>query len=127
MVSSKSRTDSNASAIRIAIIVLTLATAFIHLYLAFTFENSPDILFLLNGLGYLGLLAALYLPLPILESYRGLIRWILIAYTAVTVSLWLFITLFFATASPEWIAYVDKVIEVALIVLLWLEGQRQPR
>jgi hypothetical protein len=121
MVSSKSRTNSNASTIRIAIIVLTLATAFIHLYVAFSFENGPDIPFLLNGLGYLGLLAALYLPLPFLESYRGLARWALIAFAAITVALWLFITR--GNSIP--IGYVDKVIEIVLIVLLWLEGQRQ--
>ncbi len=95
------------------IILLTVATAAIHFSLLF-----PDPLFILNGLGYLALLLALYLPLSALESYRHLIRWTLLAYTAVTVVLWIFI------GSRVPIAYIDKAIEVALIVLLWLEGQR---
>ena len=41
--------------LRIGIVVLTLATALIHLQL-----NFPDPVFILNGLGYLTLLAALF-------------------------------------------------------------------
>lgn len=51
--------------LRIGIIVLTAATALIHLQL-----NFPDPVFILNGLGYLTLLAALYLPVPQLALPR---------------------------------------------------------
>lgn len=43
--------------LRAGIIILVLGTASIHLTL-----NFPDPVFILNGLGYLALLAALYLP-----------------------------------------------------------------
>jgi hypothetical protein len=46
--------------LRIGVIVLTVGTALIHLYLGL--QGIP--LFILNGLGYLGLLAALILPIP---------------------------------------------------------------
>jgi hypothetical protein len=62
--------------LQIGIIVLTLATAIIHLQLVF-----PSVLFILNGLGYLGLLGALYLPIPQLAGYRPLVCWALVGYT----------------------------------------------
>jgi hypothetical protein len=70
-------------------------------------------LFILNGLGYLGLLAALQLPIPRLARFRSAARWALVGYAALT------IVLFFLMAPwYDIIGYVDKVIEVALIALL---------
>jgi hypothetical protein len=100
-------------ALQWGIIILTIATAVIHISLAF-----PDVIFILNGLGYLGLLAALYLPLAFLADYRSLIRWILMGYTALTIILWVI----FGARTP--LAYVDKAIEVVLIILLWIESRQ---
>ena len=100
------------------IIVLTVLTAFIHLFLSFQFPDGPDAIFLLNGLGYLALVAALYLPISALMHYRLYVRWLLLGYTALTVILW------FRLGASTAIAYTDKVIEIGLIVLLWLEHQR---
>ena len=99
------------AALRTGIAVLTLATALIHLQL-----NFPDPMFILNGLGYLALLAALFLPS--LVRYRGLVRWALIGYTALTILLWLLL----GARTP--IGYVDKVIEIVLIALLLIEARR---
>lgn len=101
--------------LQIGIIVLTLATAIIHLVLAIPNQLT---MFYLNALGYVVLLAALYLPIAALAPYRSLVRWALIAYTAVTVIAWV------AIGERNTIAYADKAIEVALIVLLLLEGRR---
>jgi hypothetical protein len=102
----------------VGIFLLTLATAVIHLYLAFSAIaymglNFGVMLFILNGLGYLGLLAVLQLPIPQLAPFRSTARWALVALAALT------IVLFFVMA-PEYtiIGYVDKAIEVALIALL---------
>lgn len=104
------------------IILLALATALIHIYLAlFAIKPSPDIVFLLNGLGYMGLTAALYLPLGFLARWRSLIRWVLIGYTALTLLLWVFMALLPGTTTG--IGWITKAIEVALIVLLFLDGQ----
>ncbi len=108
-----SQTKVQIGPLQIAIILLTVATAVIHLTLEF-----PSVMFILNGLGYFTLLAALYLPIPQLANYRRLIRWALIGYAALTIVLWAI------TGSRIPIAYVDKVIEVVLIVLLWLEGRQ---
>ncbi|GAB4514313.1 MAG: hypothetical protein Kow0047_26100 [Anaerolineae bacterium] len=100
--------------IQYGIIVLTVATAVIHFSLLF-----PDVLFILNGLGYLALLVARYAPLDFLASYRATARWALMGYTALTVILWAVM----GARTP--IAYIDKIIEIALIVLLWREGQAE--
>lgn len=96
--------------LQIAIILLTVATAVIHLAL-----GIPNMLwmFILNGIGYLVLVAALYLPQ--LAAYRTYTRWALIVFAAVTIIGWVII----GARNP--IAYVDKLIEVALIVLLFIE------
>ena len=96
------------TALRTAIVLLTLGTALIHLQLAF-----PDPVFILNGLGYLTLLVALYLPQ--LARYRNVVRWVLVGYAALTIFLWVLI----GARTP--IGYIDKAIEGALIALLLLD------
>ncbi len=95
------------------IILLAIATALVHFSLIF-----PDTVFILNGLGYLALVAALYLPLPQLIEHRAKIRWLFMAYTALTVLLWVFM------GARATIAYIDKLIEVVLIILLWIKSQK---
>ena len=107
------QTRAQLGLLQISIIVLTAATAVIHFSLVF-----PNPLFILNGLGYMSLLAARYLPVSQLRDYRRLLRWALLGYTALTVVLWVIM----GARIP--IAYADKVIEVALIVLLWLESRQ---
>jgi hypothetical protein len=113
-----SRTSSVGLSLGVGIFVLTVATAVIHLYLAFTAIGSMGfnfgvMLFILNGLGYLGLLAVLQLPIRQLARFRSAARWALIAFAALT------IVLFFIMAPVYMIiGYVDKAIEVALIALL---------
>ena len=112
MTTSSTSTDA---ALRIGIVALTLGTAFIHLQLDF-----PDPVFILNGLGYLGLLAALYLPIPSLAHHRNTVRWALVGYAALTILLWIL----FGARTP--IGYSDKVIEFALIILLLLDARKRP-
>lgn len=92
---------------QIAIVALAAATALIHIALAIP---TNLIMFYLNGLGFLGLTAALYLPQ--LAAYRRWTRYALIGFTAVTVLGWA------AFGERSAIAYVDKLIELALIGLL---------
>ena len=100
-------------ALQIGIIVLTLITAFIHPSL-----NFPDPVFILNGLGYLTLLAALYLPISQLVPYRYVVRWLLIGYATLTVILWLAVGL----RTPT--GYITTADEVLLLLLLLLETHR---
>ena len=113
-----SRTSSVGLSLGVGIFVLAVATAGIHLYLALSAIptmgfNFGVMLFILNGLGYLGLLAVLQLPIRQLARFRSAARWALIAFAALT------IVLFFVMAPVYMIiGYVDKAIEVALIALL---------
>ena len=106
------RTDESGG-IRIGIILLTLGTALIHLQL-----NFPDPVFILNGLGYLALLAALFVPIPQIARYRNAVRLVLVGYAALTILLWVLV----GARTP--IGYIDKVIEIALISLLLLDARR---
>jgi hypothetical protein len=56
--------------LRVGVIVL-IGSAMIHLYLGL--QGFP--LFILNGPGYLTLLAALTLPIPRISDYKSLTRW----------------------------------------------------
>jgi hypothetical protein len=103
-----SSTPAN-TAIHVGITVLILGTAFIHFSI-----NFPHPVFIMNGLGYLALLAALYLPIPQIARYRNLVPWVLIGYTALTIFLWILF------GERNIIGYADKAIEVALITLLLL-------
>ena len=103
--------------LRIGVILLTVGTALIHLYLGL--QGFP--LFVLNGLGYLGLLAALILPIPRISEYRNLVRWVLVGYTALTIFLWILV------GARNAIGYTDKIIEVCLIVLLLIDARRPSR
>ena len=93
---------TNSSVLRAGIAVLTLGTAAVHLQL-----NFPDPVFILNGLGYLALLAALYVPPPPLARYGNVVRWVMIGYAAVTILSWVLI------GARNGLAYADKAIEVA--------------
>ncbi len=99
--------------IRGGVVLLTLTAAAVHLSLLF-----PDPAFILNGLGYLALLVALYLPIRRLAPYRRAVRWALIGYAALTLLLWV------AIGERTPLGYATSSAEVALVGLLILEGRR---
>ena len=100
-------------AFRVGAIVLTLIAAAVHLSLLF-----PDPAFILNGLGYLTLLAALYLPIPQLVPYRRVVRLTLIGYATLTILLWV------AIGERNLLGFSTTADEVALVILLLVEGRR---
>lgn len=98
---------------RYVIIALTLATALIHISLGGS-------LFILNGVGYITLLAALYW-VPQTAAYRTEVRYALIGYAAITIGAY-----FLMTPRGDWlntVGILTKVVELSLLVLLWREGQ----
>ena len=90
--------------LRTAIVGLTLSTAAIHWSLG-------GLMFVLNAVGYVTLAVALVLPGPF-GRIRGLVRLSLIGFTGATIVGWY---LFGARFD---LAYIDKAIEVVLLVLL---------
>jgi hypothetical protein len=90
-----------------------VATAIVHLTLV---KSMQDIAFILNFLGYLALTAAYFLPQ--FRAYHGTVRWVFMGFTAITIIAWAAIGL----RTP--LAYADKVMEVILIALLWMDGRQ---
>ncbi len=152
------RSISHIGLLQIAIIILTLITAFVHLQKGIATSafspppggvhngghfgsrpggpgggrpgGGPNImsllpvplttLFILNFVAYLVLIIALYLP--ILRPYQRIIRWLLIILAALTIIAYFLIS----GTRFNLLGYIDKPIEVALIVLLLIEDWRVP-
>jgi hypothetical protein len=98
----------------VVIAILALATAAIH-------ASLGGMLFLMNGIGYAVLAAALLAPVPLLVRGRWLVRVALLGFTLLTIGAWI---LFGARFT---LAYVDKAIELALVVVLAIEIGRLDR
>jgi hypothetical protein len=104
--------------LQILIILVTLFTAAVHLYLGQLWSYP---IFILNGLGYLGLLGALFLPIPIIREYHSVWRWLLAGFAALTIVLYFVVN---GLAGALGIAIATKVAEVVLIVLLVLDSRK---
>jgi hypothetical protein len=79
---------------QIGLLAAGLVTAVLHLGAAFDrqlFAEGPDPLFILNGLGYLGLLGAYFLPIPVFQQRHGLVWKALFGYAILTICAWLVI------------------------------------
>lgn len=109
-----------------AIVVLASATSLIHLVLGIAQLGGGEPLlpvsFILNGLGYLGLVIALYF-LPQFSQRRDLLRWALMALAAVTIALYFVFNGMDGFRSP--VGLLTKTIELLLIVLLLID-RRNP-
>jgi hypothetical protein len=101
----------------LALTVATAVTALVHLQVGIT---SAVPLFVLNGVGYVGLLGLYYLPQA--ANYRDLTRDALITYSAVTI-----VGYFNVQGLTGGLTYlvgmVSVVSEVGLIGLLWKDEQ----
>lgn len=108
--------SSRLSAVQIGIILTTFATALIHFSLLF-----PDVLFILNGLGYLTLLAAYFLTIDLARKNHNLVRWLFVVFVLVTILAWI------VMGDKSWpagsLGYLTKLIEVVLIILLLVDRQ----
>lgn len=99
--------------VQIGIIAAAVAAAAVHLLLGF-----PPSLFVLVSLGYLLLLAGMYLPLPGLAAARPWLRWILLLLAVANILAWIVLG-----SKQELISFAAPVIEVVLAVLLFVESQ----
>ena len=112
------------------ILLLIAGTATLHFGAALDrqlFPDGPDLLFMLNGLGYLVLLGAYFLPIPFLQSMHKQVRWVLLGYVILTIVAWLVIWVGF-NVIRDGVPFFDhdslygvpaKVIEIILLFLLW--------
>ena len=102
---------------RFLIIVLTLFTAFVHLVLLGLAPGHTDLLFIMNGLGYLALLGALVFRFP--AGQQALVHYAFMAYALATIIAWIAIA-----PERDTLGYATKTVEVLLIVFLWLNLKR---
>jgi hypothetical protein len=102
---------------QIVILALTLITAVIHL----TFTEP---LFMLNGLGYLGLIALYFIEFRFLPVPHSWVRWVLVGYTALTVVLYIIMQFPTNEHSFSLLGIFTKLVELVLIVLLVRESSR---
>jgi hypothetical protein len=104
---------------QIGIIVSALATAILHLILFPSIGFDPVFL---NGVGYIGLLGAYFLPIPFFQEKHKLVWWVLVGYTVLTIILWAVLgDLNFVPGTNSAIGYYAKTAEVILLVFLWLD------
>jgi ABC-type microcin C transport system permease subunit YejB len=106
------------SNLRWAIILLSLATAAIHLSLNLSF-SMDNMIFTLNGLGYLGLAALFYFDNPITRGRESSFHWVFMGYTAVTIIAYFAINGVQPLGSDT-LGYATKLIEALLIGALWM-------
>ena len=109
------RSRSAGALLTVAIVALTLATAYIHLTLG-------GLLFTLNGLGYVGLAALIVIgaaaPVALVERFSWFPRVALMGYTAMTIAGYLVMGPYFT------LGFIAKGIEVAIIALLVVDVVR---
>jgi len=116
------------------IIFAALVTAVLHFAAAFDkilFPDGADPLFLLNGVGYLGLLGAYFLPIAFFQQKHNLVRMGFMGFAALTIAAWIFIWViqyviiqrapFFSHDSLYGVP--AKIAEVVLIFLLRSDKQ----
>ncbi|MBE0680418.1 MAG: hypothetical protein IH589_00760 [Anaerolineales bacterium] len=98
------------------IILGALLAAYFHVVL------FPDIGFTLNGLGYLGLLGAYFLPIPFFQQRHKMVWWGLVGYTLLTIVLWAILgEREFIIGTPSAIGYYAKAAEIFLLAFLWAD------
>jgi hypothetical protein len=112
------------SNLRIAIIVLTLITAAVHLYLNFnqgSFNFQPA--FTLNALGYLALMVLFFkwVSVPFLAGREKLLWYAYMGFTALTIVAYFAVNGGASFSNP--IGIFDKVVEVLLLGALWLHKE----
>ena len=102
------------------IALFALATAFLHLFLFTRFGADPIVL---NGLGYLALLGAYFLPVPLFQQNHRLVWSALLGYTTLTFVLWLIMgeKTFAFDFSNAAIGYYAKTAELFLMGFLWAD------
>jgi hypothetical protein len=97
--------------IRIAVVGLTLGTAYIH-------STLGGLLFTLNATWYLVAAVAVIIPLGLAVRFRWFIRLGLMGYAANALAAWAIQGPYYSTA------YIAKAIEVVLITLLAVDFAR---
>ncbi len=104
---------------RILIMILALFTATVHLVILNIGPYGVQTIFLLNGLGYLTLIAAFLFKFP--KGQERLVHYAFMAYVFATIIAWVVYP-----GTRDLLGYSTKTVEVLLIAFLWMDLQRLP-
>ncbi|MGB9674049.1 MAG: hypothetical protein ACPL3P_07905 [Anaerolineales bacterium] len=102
---------------KIAILILTIAIALIHISLRF-----PNPIYILNGIGYLIFLGAYFVPIAVFSNNHPLIRKTMVGYTMLTILAW--ITL--GSNPPTLLGLITSILEIILVVCLLSDREENP-
>ncbi len=110
----------NTKALRWAIPIFVVITALVHLWLFYSgfSRGRPNYLFLVNGGGYLALLAAFYLSRSVGNPWPAVMHYVLMAAAAASIIAWVIVN--GGRFAPELSAFTTAV-EVLLIIVLFLD------
>ena len=112
----------NLTAKHYGILLFGLATAILHLSLFSKMGVDPIVL---NGLGYLALLGAYFLPIPFFQQRRNLVWWALMGYTVLTFVLWIILgDKNFVPGTSSATGYYAKAAELFLMGFLLADRPR---
>jgi hypothetical protein len=114
--------------------LLTLITAAVHLFLGINGglslnpEDGLNILFVLNGLGYLYLVVAVFWTPNFLKEQNPMLRRVFIGYVLLTIVLYFVVNitqygLVSTVTSP--LGMFTKVVEVLLLVGIWMSRKSE--
>lgn len=106
-----SERDTLGIVLRVAIVGLTLATAYIHYTLG-------GMLFMANAAGYVFFAALMVAPIAFISRYRWVVRAGLLGFTVATILGWV------VMGGRFDLAYFTKVIEIGLVAALVFEMWR---
>ena len=113
----------NRTTLRWAIIALAAVTALIHLALGIAgiaggAPGALDFPFVLNGVGFFALIAALFAPnIPLFSGNRALAHYLMIAFAAITFVLYF---VFNGFTNFGGAAIVSKLAELLLIIAVFM-------
>lgn len=111
----------NTSTLRLSIAILSIITALIHLGLAFVLTGGMQIMFILNGIGFLVLLYALLRPPAALAGMRNLVHYALIALAGMTIIGYFAVNGF---KPDDYLGLFTKLVEVLLAVAVFMHLRR---
>jgi hypothetical protein len=109
------------SGLYILLMIAVVITAIVHLSLGSDFLTNPgDIMFLLNGIGYIVLTVLFIFPIAWTQPYHEIIRWVLVGYTVLTIILWVVMN-----GKIEPVGIITKLSELAIIVILIIDRPKK--
>lgn len=114
----------NRSTSRSVILITGLITALVHLvylnYVIYTTQGHLDLLFSLNGLGYLGLLGLFVMQPTFVAEQWEFFHYVFMAFAAVTIVAFLVLGgTGFGDTEVDLVGWLTKLDELILIIALW--------